>query len=78
MIDAAHGACLPDLLASERLARDEVVPGVVGTLMMNIAVELALKAKSVAFVRAKVGDRYVLEELHRHHWPRATCWCRPC
>ena len=45
-----------------------MVPGVVGTLMTNMAVELALKAKGVAFVRAKVGDRYVLEELHRHHW----------
>ena len=56
------------LLAAERLARDEVVPGVVGTLMTNMAVEVALKAKGCAFVRAKVGDRYVLEELHRHHW----------
>ena len=56
------------LLAAERLARDEVVPGVVGTLMTNMAVEVALKARGVKFVRAKVGDRYVLEELHRHHW----------
>jgi phosphoglucosamine mutase len=36
--------------------------------MTNMAVEVALKAKGVQFVRAKVGDRYVLEELHRHHW----------
>jgi len=56
------------LLAAERLARDEVVPGVVGTLMTNMAVEVALRAKGVRFERAKVGDRYVLEELHRHHW----------
>lgn len=56
------------LLADERLGRDEWVPGVVGTLMTNMAVESALKAKGVQFVRAKVGDRYVLEELHRHHW----------
>ena len=56
------------LLADERLARDEVVPGVVGTLMTNMAVEVALKSRGVKFVRAKVGDRYVLEELHRHHW----------
>ncbi len=56
------------LLADDRLGRDEVVPGVVGTLMTNMAVEVALKARGVPFVRAKVGDRYVLEELHRHHW----------
>ncbi|MEN9903579.1 MAG: hypothetical protein RLZZ555_144 [Pseudomonadota bacterium] len=56
------------LLADERLARDEVVPGVVGTLMTNMAVEVALKARGVKFVRARVGDRHVLEELHRHHW----------
>ena len=72
MVDAQgrlyNGDELLYLLAAERLARDEVVPGVVGTLMTNMAVELALKAKGVAFVRAKVGDRYVLEELHRHHW----------
>jgi phosphoglucosamine mutase len=55
-------------MAIERLARGEVVPGVVGTLMTNMAVELALKAKSVRLVRAKVGDRYVLEELEKNGW----------
>ncbi len=56
------------LMAVERLARGEKVPGVVGTLMTNMAVELALKAKGVQFVRAKVGDRYVLEELEKNGW----------
>ncbi len=56
------------LLADDRLGRDEHVPGVVGTLMTNMAVEVALKARGVHFVRAKVGDRYVLEELEKHHW----------
>ena len=56
------------LLADDRLGRDEHVPGVVGTLMTNMAVELALKARGVQFVRARVGDRYVLEELERHKW----------
>ena len=46
----------------------EAVPGVVGTLMTNMAVELALKAKGVELVRAKVGDRYVLEELEQRGW----------
>ena len=56
------------VLADERLGRAEQVPGVVGTLMTNMAVEVALKARGVQFVRAKVGDRYVLEELERHRW----------
>jgi len=56
------------LMADDRLGRDEHVPGVVGTLMTNMAVEVALKARGVHFVRAKVGDRYVLEELEKHKW----------
>lgn len=56
------------LIASDRIARDIDVPGVVGTLMTNKAVELALQRKGVSFVRAKVGDRYVLEELERRGW----------
>lgn len=56
------------LLADECLRRDEPVPGVVGTLMTNMAVELAFKARGVEFVRANVGDRYVLEELEKHQW----------
>ena len=56
------------LMVTERLARGEKVPGAVGTLMTNLAVELALKAKGVDFVRAKVGDRYVLEELEKRGW----------
>ena len=56
------------LMADDRLGRDEHVPGVVGTLMTNMAVEVALKSRGVQFVRAKVGDRYVLEELEKHKW----------
>ena len=56
------------LMVNERLARGEKVPGAVGTLMTNMAVEVALQAKSVEFVRAKVGDRYVLEELEKRGW----------
>jgi len=36
--------------------------------MTNMAVELALHQQGVGFVRAKVGDRYVLEELNRLGW----------
>ena len=56
------------LMVNERLARGEKVPGTVGTLMTNMAVEVALQAKGVEFVRAKVGDRYVLEELDKRGW----------
>ena len=56
------------LMVNERLTRGEKVPGAVGTLMTNMAVEVALKNKGVEFVRAKVGDRYVLEELEKRGW----------
>lgn len=72
MVDATgrlyNGDELLYLMADDRLGRDEHVPGVVGTLMTNMAVEVALKKRGVQFVRAKVGDRYVLEELHKHKW----------
>lgn len=56
------------LIVADRLARGEKVPGAVGTLMTNLAVERALAAQGVGFVRARVGDRYVLEELGRQGW----------
>lgn len=56
------------LMVCERLDRGEKVPGAVGTLMTNMAVELALRERGVEFVRAKVGDRYVLEELESRGW----------
>lgn len=56
------------LLAMDRLAQGLPLPGVVGTLMSNMAVELALRAKGVGFERAKVGDRYVLEMLEQRGW----------
>jgi phosphoglucosamine mutase len=56
------------VMVADRLARGEAVPGAVGTLMTNMAVELALQGRGVDFVRAKVGDRYVLEELMCRGW----------
>jgi phosphoglucosamine mutase len=56
------------VMAVDRLDRGVAVPGVVGTLMTNMAVEVALKARGVELVRAKVGDRYVLEELEKRGW----------
>ena len=56
------------IMVADRLAQGEPVAGVVGTLMTNMAVELALRDLGVDFVRAKVGDRYVLEELVARGW----------
>jgi len=44
------------------------VPGVVGTLMSNLGLEHRLNALGVDFVRAQVGDRYVLEQLRERGW----------
>jgi phosphoglucosamine mutase len=56
------------LMVQDRLAQGMAVPGAVGTLMTNMAVEVALRRQGVGFVRAKVGDRYVLEELVTRGW----------
>ncbi len=42
--------------------------GIVGTVMSNMALELALEKAQVPFVRANVGDRYVLQSLDEHSW----------
>ncbi len=72
LVDASgrlfNGDELLYLMVTERLARGDRIDGVVGTLMTNKAVEVALRAKGVELVRAKVGDRYVLEELHKRGW----------
>ncbi|MBC3886171.1 phosphoglucosamine mutase [Undibacterium griseum] len=55
------------LMVIDRLAIGPVA-GVVGTLMTNMAVEIAMKKLGVGFIRAKVGDRYVLEQMQEHGW----------
>ena len=49
-------------------ARRGAVAGVVGTLMSNLALEHALAKMAIPFVRAAVGDRYVVEMLHDKGW----------
>lgn len=72
MVDGAgriyNGDELMYLMVQDRLQRGEPTPGAVGTLMTNMAVEVALKQQGVEFVRAKVGDRYVLEALNARGW----------
>jgi phosphoglucosamine mutase len=72
LVDASgrlyNGDELLYVMVVDRLAQGQAIEGAVGTLMTNLAVEVALKAREVAFVRAKVGDRYVLEELAARGW----------
>ncbi|WP_322009781.1 phosphoglucosamine mutase [Paraburkholderia sp. J12] len=56
------------VLVKDRIATDGKVEGAVGTLMTNLAVEQAVERLGVQFVRAAVGDRYVLEQLREHGW----------
>jgi phosphoglucosamine mutase len=72
VVDAAgrlyNGDELLYVMVADRLSHGEKVPGVVGTLMTNMAVEVAIRRLGIEFVRAKVGDRYILEELVRRGW----------
>jgi len=56
------------VIASQRFAEDRLKGGVVGTLMTNLGVELALNEIGIEFERAKVGDRYVMERLLANNW----------
>ncbi|ERK08029.1 MAG: phosphoglucosamine mutase [Pantoea sp.] len=56
------------IIAREGLRQGQLRGGVVGTLMSNMGLELALKQLGIPFVRAKVGDRYVLEKMQEKGW----------
>ncbi|PIJ51028.1 phosphoglucosamine mutase [Erwinia sp. OLTSP20] len=56
------------IIAREGLRQGQLRGGVVGTLMSNMGLELALKQLGIPFARAKVGDRYVLELLKEKGW----------
>ena len=60
------------LLAQDRLAAGELLPGVVGTVMTNGALEAELTTRGVAFVRTPVGDKYLLRELQARGWDLAA------
>ncbi|PIT58105.1 phosphoglucosamine mutase [Snodgrassella alvi] len=62
------GDALIYVIARARAASGCLHGGVVGTVMTNLAMEQAFKQQDIDFVRAKVGDRYVLEQLHQHRW----------
>ena len=58
------------IIAADLQERDRLPPGtgVVGTLMSNLGLELALKERGIPFTRARVGDRYVMAELLERGW----------
>ncbi len=71
MVDAAgrlyNGDELLYAIVRDR-AKLHPINGVVGTLMTNFGLERRLKELHIPFVRAQVGDRYVLERLRHHGW----------
>lgn len=56
------------IIARDLQERGKLQGGVVGTLMSNLGMELALADLGIPFVRAKVGDRYVIAELLARNW----------
>ena len=71
MVDNAgriyNGDELLYIMVKDRLSTGQV-SGAVGTLMTNMALEVAFREMGVGFARAKVGDRYVLEVLQEKGW----------
>ncbi|MBP8020117.1 MAG: hypothetical protein RJA86_298 [Pseudomonadota bacterium] len=56
------------MIARARQQDNPNLQGVVGTLMSNMGMEVALRDMGLDFVRAKVGDRYVMAELGKRGW----------
>ncbi|WPC05805.1 phosphoglucosamine mutase [Pseudomonas benzenivorans] len=56
------------IIARDLQERGKLHGGVVGTLMSNLGLELACADLGIPFVRAKVGDRYVIAELLARSW----------
>ncbi|HVN41625.1 MAG TPA: phosphoglucosamine mutase [Steroidobacteraceae bacterium] len=54
------------IIAADRKRRGELAGPVVGTVMSNLGLEQSLAAEGVPFLRAKVGDRYVMAMLKEH------------
>ena len=56
------------IIACHRLASGSSDAGVVGTLMTNLGIEVALGEQGLRLVRAQVGDRYVKERMEAEGW----------
>ena len=66
--EVIDGDALLYIIARSRLQQGEEVGGVVGTLMSNLGMEIAVKELGLGFERSNVGDRYVLEVLNKNNW----------
>ena len=64
--DLVDGDELLFIIARSRREQGKLSGSVVGTLMSNLGLEHALQAHGIAFERARVGDRYVLERLQQN------------
>ncbi|MGB4342737.1 MAG: phosphoglucosamine mutase, partial [Moraxellaceae bacterium] len=56
------------IIARERMATGNGIGGVVGTLMSNLGMEVAVREMGLEFVRARVGDRHVMAEMEGRGW----------
>ena len=56
------------IIARSRHQAGTLAGGVVGTVMTNLGLELALKDRGIAFERTQVGDRYIHHALKRNGW----------
>jgi phosphoglucosamine mutase len=73
MLVDAHGQAIDgdDLLyiiATDRQDSGQLDGGVIGTVMTNLGLEVALKSREIPFIRTQVGDRYIHQELVRRGW----------
>lgn len=72
MVDATgkvvNGDELLYILAAARQDKDQLQGGVIGTVMSNFGLELALKKRNIPFLRSPVGDRHVHRALIKNGW----------
>jgi phosphoglucosamine mutase len=66
---AVDGDELLFILAKYLQGKGVIQQGIVGTLMTNLGLEVALKKLDLELIRANVGDRYVMEQLNTQGWP---------
>ena len=66
--EVKNGDQLLYVIARSKLMSGQLNGGVVGTLMTNLGFEHALDAQQIPFLRAAVGDRYVMEKLVANKW----------
>jgi len=72
MVDAGgaivNGDELLYILATARQDKGQLHGGVIGTVMSNFGLELALKKRNIPFIRSAVGDRHVHKALVSNGW----------